>query len=301
MSELRTQTKSDLGMILSFETLGTHHFRAHHHLVNHAGGIFGGSMLAQSLHAAELDGSDRVPHSLHAQFLANASADLALEYEVTTIREGGTFSRRRVSARQKGRLVFEANVSLQIPVTGFAHAASWHSPPPLPMDVPSLQELASTWADRLPPAQWAIIQRFSSAIETRLIDPDAMLMKRGPPQCRFWVRPKTARGTLLPSRYASLAFVSDWLMPAACNRPHVDSTFDTALKALSLDHAMWFHAPSEPDGWMLYEANSPWAGEGRGLNFGRLYGESGLLLAHTAQEQYLIGTPAPTPIAARVL
>lgn len=275
-----------LETLLALECLSDGRFRAHSHQANHTGAVFGGSLLAQALYAAELTASGRAPHSLHAHFHRPAMANNAIDFTVDKIRDGASFSHRRVAARQDERLVFEATVSLQTPEEGFEHQRDWSEIPPSPLSVPTLQAFAELHADRLPSQELDLIGRFGGGLEARVINAEDFLLHKSAPKGRLWIRP-TPGGSSPPSRYAAQAFVSDYLMPAAGNLPHVRSTYDPALIALSLDHMIWFHAPSSPTDWLFYEIESPWAAGGRGLSFGRLYTEQGRLVASTAQEQLI--------------
>jgi acyl-CoA thioesterase-2 len=279
------ETPPDLADIIALDDLGEDRFRGVRHQKNHVGGVFGGSMLAQALRAAELSAPGRAPNSLHGRFHRGGAADAPIDYEVVRTREGGSFSTRRVSARQHDRLLFEALVSLQAPEDGFVRQQAWREAPPPPLSVPTLQEMAAAWGDQLPAAERAIILRFGDGLETRVIDAEDWALRKGPPRARFWIRPSLRSDRRLRSGYAALAFVSDYLMPATCILTHVRSVFDPALIALSLDHSIWFHGPAPAGGWLLYEADGPWTGGGRGLSFGRLYTEDGRLVASSAQEQ----------------
>lgn len=283
----QTQTRPDLAEILCLEPVDENRFRARSHQANHLGGVFGGSLVAQALHAVELSAPGRAPHALHGQFHRAGAADTPIDYVVERTREGGSFSTRRVSGWQGDRLVFEALVSLQVPEVGFEHQQSWREPPPPPTSAPTLEERAEMWRDRFSPVEVDVMLRFSESIETRIINAEDFMLRKGEPRGRVWVRPRLAHGALETSGYATLAFISDYLMPAAASLPHWPSIYDPGLLALSLDQSVWFHAPAPSGAWLLYEVESPWAGGGRGLSFGRLYAEDGRLLATSAQEQVI--------------
>lgn len=260
-------------------------FRANRHQTNHIGGAFGGSLLAQAVRAAELHSPDRMPHSMHAHFLSGAAGAEPIDYEVSVVRDGRAFSSRRVVAVQRGRTVLDAAVSLQAPEEGFTHQLAW-TPPPPPEAAVSVPEFLRRHRQDLPGTEIEIIEQFEAAMETRFVAPEDLTLRPSEPKVQIWVRPRT-RDRELPATSAALALVSDYLMPAACNRPHARSTFDPGLMALSLDHVIWFHARPRTGEWMFYDAVSPWAGHGRGLNFGQLYDTTGVLLASCAQEQMI--------------
>jgi acyl-CoA thioesterase-2 len=279
--------RRELADFIRLEQLGVGAFQAHVHQANHVGGVFGGCLLAQALRAAELTAPARVPHSLHAHFLRFARADQPVSYRVTSTRDGASFSTRQVTALQNGGQVLEAVVSLQVPEAGFEHESTWMRPPPAPESLPLLQEFAAAHADELPAIELDIINRFATGMEARIVNAEDFLLRRSAPRGGLWLRPAMTAGREPGSGYAVLAFLSDYLMPAACNLPHVRSTYDPGLLALSLDHVIWLHASAPRDDWVFYEIESPWAGGGRGLNFGRLYSRDGRLLATSAQEQVI--------------
>lgn len=277
----------DLSLVLDLEPRGEGTFRSHLHQGNHARGIFGGTILAQALVAAERTVSGRAPHSMHALFLRAGATGEPVDYSVDSLREGASFAARRVRAVQADKLLFEALVSFQTTEPGFSHTRGWSQPPLEPEAVPTLLEFADLAGTLVSDKQRMLIAFFDRVFETRIVDPEDFLLRKSAPRGRFWVRPRRTAQVPLPSAYAALAFVSDWLMPAMSNLPHMESTFDERLLALSLDHAIWFHHPVGEHDWMFYEAESPWAGSGRGLNFGHLYSRAGLLLASTAQEDLM--------------
>lgn len=281
----------DLVDFLSLEAVSAGLFRAHQFQANHKDAVYGGCLVAQALHAAELTAPGRPPHALHGHFHRPGRTSLPMDYEVETIRDGASFSSRRVSAMQGGKLVFEATISFHASETGFERAQAWSSEPPPPEAVPSLHELTELWRDRLPVAHIERISRFQG-LETRILNAEDFLLRHSEPQGRFWVRPRVEPGRTVPSPYAAVAFASDFMMPGASYLPHTASTYDTDILALSLDHAIWFHSPLPDRDWMLHEVESPWAGTGRGLSFGRMYSRDGALVASTAQELLIRRQPA---------
>jgi len=128
--------------IIALEQVGVDRFRANVHQTNHTGSVFGGSLLAQAVRAAELTADDRALHSLHAYFYRGMTTKTPIDIVIERTRDGGSFSSRRVTAWQDGKLGFEALMSLHIAEEGFAHVCAWTSPPPPPAMVPTLLEFA---------------------------------------------------------------------------------------------------------------------------------------------------------------
>jgi acyl-CoA thioesterase-2 len=272
--------------LVDLEMVGPRHFRAFNHHSNHIRFAFGGSILAQALRAAEKCNDDRAPHSLTANFFSAAVTNEPIDYHVTTLQRGRSFSTERVTAEQRGKSIADALVSLQVSDDGFAHQTNWQTAPHYD-EVATLESFVEAHRHDLSLQEQEILKGFGSAIEARIIEPESFFLKAGSPRGKLWLRPVSITGRPPPTGYAALVFLSDFLMPAACNRPHIRSTFDSTLIALSLNHAIWFHAPARFGDWFLYEVDSPWAGSGRGLSFGRLYSSDGQLLATSAQEQVL--------------
>lgn len=273
-----------LERILRVEPIGADLFRASSHQSNPSGVIFGGSLLGQAVAAASANATGRAATSVHATFLKAGDPALSVDYSVTSLREGRSFSTRRVVGRQGEQALFEALVSFQAPEAGFSHSASWREPPPAPSSLRSLEELVVDWSDRLPPDQIGPLTRLEG-LEARILDPQAFLLEPSPPSARFWVRAKCGIGSL-PDAVAT-AFLSDFLMPAGSSLPHAASPYETDLMAVSLDHTIWFHEPAVAGEWLWHEIESPWAGAGRGLTFGRIFDRTGRLVACTAQEMLL--------------
>jgi|KBSSwiStaDraftv2_1062776.scaffolds.fasta_scaffold41715_4 acyl-CoA thioesterase II len=275
----------DLADIMALEPLGEDRFRAHAHKGNHVGAVFGGSLLVQALRAAEATAPGRTPHAMHAHFHRAGDATAPIDHLVERIRDGGASSTRRVSAQQGGRLLFDTLITLQAPSDeGFEHQQAWRSVPPPPDRTPTTAELAEAWADRLSPEELATLQRLGSGFDIRIVDVEAFMRSASPAFGAFWVRPRANAARRGGPDYGALVFTSDFMMARAATMPHLRSAWDPHGWTISLDHAIWLHAPAPQGGWMLYEIESPWAGGGRGLSLGRMYDEDGRLLATVAQE-----------------
>jgi acyl-CoA thioesterase II len=245
--------------------------------------VFGGQVLAQALLAANATVQGRQAHSLHAYFLLAGDPQAPIVYEVERIRDGRSFTTRRVVAVQHGRRIFNMAVSFQVAEDGLDH----HLPMP---DVPGPEgllsgpELYQQITDRLPAErrEALIAER---PIELRPIQPrDLLHPERRPPQRQVWFR---ATGTLPDDpvlHQAMLAYASDFTLLGTALYPHGISFFNSGVQALSLDHAMWFHRPFRMDEWLLYAMDSPSASAGRGLGRGSIFTRDGRLIASVAQE-----------------
>ena len=232
--------------------------------------LYGGQVLGQALAAASLTvPDDRQPHSQHGYFLRPGDPNRPVVYQVDNVRDGGSFTTRRVTAIQKGRPIFFCSASFQAPEnTAMMH----YSPMP---EVPSPETLLSS--------KEAKHSRFkghpSEFIHLSRSEPEDAPAR----QC-LWFR---MYGTL-PDDAALhrhlLSYASDFNLLTTSLIPHGVNYTDPTLQIASLDHAIWLHQDTRLDDWLLYVTDSPWAGGGRGLARGHIYNRQGGLVASTAQE-----------------
>ena len=248
------------------------------------GRVFGGQVLGQALSAASRTvPAERNAHSLHAYFLRPGDAEQPVVYEVDRIRDGRSFTTRRVVAIQKGRPIFNLAASFQVDEPGFSHQLS------MPV-VPGPEELESTLernvrnAHRIPDVLKPIALA-DRPIETRPVEPYDVLdpSPAGPVQ-HVWYK---TRGELPDDpavhRYM-LAYASDFHFLQTSLQIHGASWLSPSMQVASLDHAMWFHRPFRMDDWLLYAIESPSTSGARGLVWGRFFDRDGTLVASCAQE-----------------
>lgn len=249
------------------------------------GAVFGGQVLGQALSAAAQTAPPaRHVHSMHAYFLRQGDARLPIVYEVDPVRDGSSFSTRRVVAIQGGHPIFILSASFQGDEPGLDHAAAMPAEVPPPDGLASEQELARRVADQIPEplrAQ-AVADR---PIEIRAVQQWNLLRPKVlPPRRQMWYR---ANGRLPDDpavhRYL-LAYASDFNFLTTSMMPHGVSWLTPGMQVASLDHTMWFHRPFRFDEWLLYDVESPSASGARGLVLGRFYAQDGTLVASVAQE-----------------
>ena len=244
---------------------------------------FGGQVLAQALiAAARTVATRRVLHSLHAYFLRPGRTDIPIVYDVETIRDGRSFSSRRVVARQGGAVIFYLSSSFHDAEDGFEHADPVPEDVPGPDESPRLAEVLSRVSGRsaaIWEREWGVLDvRYvgDSREGGNLVDP------QHPARARVWVR---VEGELPEDRrlhQAALAYASDLTLLSATTVPH-NVFLGINVQGASLDHAMWFHRPFRADDWLLYDQVSPSASGGLGLATARLF-QHGTLVADVAQE-----------------
>jgi acyl-CoA thioesterase-2 len=246
--------------------------------------LFGGQVLGQSLSAASQTVEDeRHVHSLHGYFLRPGDASLPVVYQVDRVRDGGSFSTRRVSAIQKGQPIFTCSASFQYDEKGFEHQTQM---PQVvgPENLPSELELTQQRA-HLIPEQLREKLLCPKPIEFRPVtDVDPYNPKATEAVKYVWFR---ADGSLpdVPALHKYLmAYASDFNLLTTSLQPHGKSVFQKDMQIASLDHSLWFHGDLRADDWLLYAMDSPWAGNSRGFSRGSVYNRSGQLVASVSQE-----------------
>ncbi len=226
--------------------------------------VFGGQVIGQALVAACRTVEDRPAHSLHGYFLREGDPAVPIIYEVDRIRDGKSFSTRRVVAVQHGQAIFSMAVSFHRQEAGLEHQLPMPEVPQ-PDELPSEAELKERLMDRLPPqmkAYWA----HERPIEIRPVDLSRYLSpeKRAPSQL-VWIRANGTLGEDLALNQCVLAYASDFTLLDTALIAHGRFAFDPTLMLASLDHAIWFHRPFRADDWLLYAQDSPSSGERPGL------------------------------------
>jgi acyl-CoA thioesterase-2 len=266
---------------LSLARVGEDEFEGPSQWMPH-GRVFGGQVLAQCLIAAQstMDAS-RAVHSLHGYFLRAGDIRLPISFSVDRLRDGRSFSTRRVQAFQNGEPIFSMIASFQDADPGIEHQEEFPADIPAPETLPSARDLLGD-IDHPVAQYWAKARPF----DMRHVPSPIYFAVKGEKVAHqaVWIK---ALGEL-PSdsglHTAALAYVSDYTILEPIFRRHGIAWTHEGLKSASLDHAMWFHRQAKVDDWMLYVQESPSAQGGRGLSLGRIFSRDGQLLATVAQE-----------------
>lgn len=248
------------------------------------GVVFGGQVLGQALTAAmRTVPEERAVHSLHAYFLRPGDVKAPIVYDVDRIRDGSSFTTRRVVAIQHGEAIFNLAASFQTPEPGFSHQDEMPKVP-FPEDLPTDQERFARHGAALPEAikAWALAER---PIESRTVeDDDPFKPEKRPPDRSVWFKARHRLPDAPSLHQALLAYASDSAFLTTAMKPHAATWWTRGMQVASLDHAVWFHRPFRVDEWLLHVMHSPTAAGARGLVFGRVYTRDGVLVATTAQE-----------------
>ncbi|MYW65951.1 acyl-CoA thioesterase II [Streptomyces sp. SID8379] len=250
--------------------------------------VFGGQVAAQALVAAgRTVPADRLAHSLHAYFLVAGDPGAPIVYTVDRIRDGRSFTTRRVVAVQHGQPIFHLSASFQTYEEGLEHQADM-PPAPDPETLPTAAEMLPRYADAFTdPGVVPRLLEAREAVDLRYVDapPFAFVGEPQQPSSQVWFR---TRGKLAddPLLHVCLAtYVSDMTLLDSVLLAHGRGGWAVGdVVGASLDHAMWFHRPFRADEWLLYDQQSPSASGGRGLGQARIYTQDGRLAITVIQE-----------------
>jgi acyl-CoA thioesterase II len=247
--------------------------------------VYGGQVIAQALVAAcrTLDANGRPPHSLHAYFLLGGDPKVPIVYDVDRIRDGKSFTTRRVVAIQHGEAIFTMAVSFHRDEGGMTHQAKMPDVRK-PEELPSEAELKAQVLPMLPEAVRRYYER-ERPIELRPVEFDRYVGKKiEDGRFHVWMR-ATGRLPDEPAIHQCvLAYASDMMLLDASFVPHGRTLFEKGFMAASLDHALWFHRAFRADEWMLFAQDSPNLSGARGFSRGLIFTREGTLVASVAQE-----------------
>jgi acyl-CoA thioesterase-2 len=253
--------------------------------------VFGGQVAAQALVAAgRTVPGDRHAHSLHAYFLRPGDPGAPIVYTVDRIRDGRSFTTRRVVAVQHGQPIFHLSASFQTYEDGLEHQAAM-PPAPDPETLPTAAEMLPRYADAL--VEPGVVERLleaREAVDLRYVDapPFGSVGTPQEPRSQVWFRTNGKLHGVIdePLLHVCLAtYVSDMTLLDSVLLAHGRGGWAVGdVVGASLDHAMWFHRPFRADEWLLYDQESPSASGGRGLGQARIYTRDGQLAISVIQE-----------------
>ncbi|MGJ8682551.1 acyl-CoA thioesterase domain-containing protein [Paraglaciecola sp.] len=247
--------------------------------------LFGGQVLGQALSAARQTlPESRIAHSFHSYFLLPGDANKPVVFDVEQVRDGNSFSTRRVKAIQDGKNIFYMTASFQEPEVGLEHQYAEMPNVPDPETLESDIKYFERYIDELPTSLREAIA-YHKPIDTRtvqVIDPGKPKIQE--PRRFIWMKAQELIGSNVSMNQEILAYASDYHFLATCLQPHGISIRDRNLRIATIDHSMWFHHPFSLDDWLLYCTQSPFTGNGRGLVKGQFFNREGKLVASAMQE-----------------
>lgn len=246
--------------------------------------VFGGQVIGQALVAAQRTVSaDRRVHSLHGYFMRPGDPEIPIIYDVDRIRDGRSFTTRRVVAIQHGHAIFSMSASFQVAEDGLEHFIEMPEVPK-PDDLMSEKKLAEQFIDHAPENIRKYWQR-ERPIELRPVSLKHYLSKEKlEPRQNIWMRATGKLPNDPAIHEAVLAYASDMTLLDTALYAHGRRVFDQKVQVASLDHSMWFHRPLNIEDWHLYAQDSPNSSGARGFTRGGIYNQSGTLVASVAQE-----------------
>jgi len=255
--------------------------------------LFGGQVLAQGLRAACNTVEGRNPHSLRAYFMRAGDAERPVLYEVERIRDGSSFSTRRVLAIQQGQAIFSMDVSFQVSEGGFDHAHLMPNVPP-PEECEDDISVVQALPER-PPGLSPMAGR-PRPFEMRSVFPlgsPAWELNRfwNPVWIRFLGAAPPAESTLA---HCLLAYASDMGLVSTATLPHNTTLARDQYQMASLDHALWIHRPVPLDDWLLFHKRTSTASGARGLSHAEFFSRQGELIASVTQEGLMRVSPRKT-------
>jgi acyl-CoA thioesterase-2 len=242
--------------------------------------VFGGQVAGQALvAAARTVAPDRLVHSLHAYFLRPGDPSVPILYEVDRIRDGRSFTTRRVVAIQHGRAIFNLQASFHVSEVGLEHGLAMPEVPD-PESLPDFKTRMEPYRDVL--GDWYDHPR---PIDTRYVGPDPLTRHRvRAAKQQVWLRADGDLPADSTLHACVVTYASDMTLLDTTVLPHGISWNDEAVQMASLDHAMWFHRPFRADEWLLYDQTALSTYGARGLASGSIFTRHGHLAVSVMQE-----------------
>lgn len=246
--------------------------------------VFGGQVVGQALYAAkETVPVDRLVHSFHSYFLRPGDSQKPIVYDVETLRDGNSFSARRVAAIQNGKPIFYMTASFQAPEPGFEHQKTMPAAP-APENLKSETEIAMAFEKLLPQT---LKEKFlcEKPLEIRpVVFHNPMQGHVDEPVRQVWMKANGKMPADLHVHQYLLGYASDFNFLPVALQPHGIGFLEPGMQVATIDHSMWFHRPFDMNDWLLYSVESTSASSARGFVRGAFYSRDGVLVASTVQE-----------------
>ena len=249
------------------------------------GRVFGGQVLGQSLHAAyQTVPNDRIAHSMHGYFILGGDINIPIDYHVDTIRDGRSFTTRRVVAFQNGKAIFNMAASFHIKEEGESHQIVMPNvltPDLLLTDIQQAEILQQKDPERFQ----RLMKSHPQIFEFKPVDKAIYLQtNNSAPLAHIWFRIKDKIKVDISLQHQILAFASDYSLLLSATLPHREKLMNAKVYYASLDHALWFHRKFKIDEWLLYAIESPSASNARGFSRGSIFDQNGIMVASVTQE-----------------
>ncbi|HCY80961.1 MAG TPA: acyl-CoA thioesterase II [Xanthomarina gelatinilytica] len=276
---------NDLLDILILEQLSENEFEGTSETVG-SPNVFGGQVLAQAINAAyRTITNNRVLHSMHSYFLEAGNLSLPIRYQVSIMRDGGSFSVRRVTASQNGTVIFILSASFHKDEKGYEHQIQMEPNVAQPEDLMSWSDLLEQFGEMLPKKTKTFLE-IPRPVEFKPTQiPNPFEKKNLPPYADIWFKLKGDTSSLnLPTKQKILTYISDYNILSVAIQPHASKAHWGNLQTASLDHSMWYFRDFDLDDWLLFSLESPSTSNARGFAKGHIFSRDGKLVASVAQE-----------------
>ncbi|HUR40162.1 MAG TPA: acyl-CoA thioesterase II [Verrucomicrobiae bacterium] len=286
------QVLHDLLGLLDLEPLEVNMFRGQSRDLG-GNSVYGGQVIGQALVAAARTVEGAVPHSLHAYFLRPGDMAMPIVYEVDRVRDGRSFTARRVQAIQHGAPILSMIASFQKPEGGLEHQVPMPEVPQ-PEALEFSHVLRTGWLDQAGKVHERVHAAMTRelAIEFKPVKPwNPLAPEKREPVQHIWLRAagKLPDDPLLHT--CVLAYATDFNLLSTALLPHGKSWFAPGMIVASIDHALWFHREVRVDDWLLYAMDAPTSQGARGFSRGQIYDRAGRLVCSAAQENLMRFVP----------
>ncbi|MGJ8590982.1 MAG: acyl-CoA thioesterase [Aquaticitalea sp.] len=278
-------TAFDLVKHLTLDKVDDTEFKGHNKTVG-SPNVFGGQVLAQAINAAQRTiSNNRVLHSMHAYFLEPGDLTVPITYNVSLVRDGGSFSVRRVTAHQGPTTIFILSASFHKKEEGYNHQIEMPKELKQPEDLFSWTDMLHKFGDAIP-ARTKGFMEIERPLEFKPVEVVNPFNKVDlPPFTNVWFKLNGSTSDLnLAEKQQILTYISDYNILAAAMNRHGSKAHWGNTQTASLDHSMWFFRDFDFDDWMLYSIESPNASNARGFAKGNIFSRDGKLIASVAQE-----------------
>lgn len=279
-------TIDDLLNILTLDQIDSHTFSGVSKSIG-SPNVFGGQVLAQALHAAyKTIPEERIVHSLHSYFLLPGNLELPIKFKVTEMRNGGSFSTRRVTATQNDKTIFILAASFHKSEDGHDHQESMIKDIKQPEELYTWTDMVEQFGDFIPRQmkEFLSIDRPVDFKPVEVVNPLAPEDLPAVEEVWFKLKGNLDRELSIPTKHEILTYISDYNILNAALKPHASKAHYGNTQMASLDHSMWFFRDFEYDDWMLFSAKSPSTSGARGFATGNIFTRDGKLIASVAQE-----------------
>jgi acyl-CoA thioesterase-2 len=282
LEECMSYNIEDLLDLLDLEPIEFNIYRGRNRDIG-SGRVFGGQVMAQALVAAQRTvETGRIAHSMHGYFILPGDLEAPIVYFVDRLRDGKSFTTRRVTAIQHGEAVFNMSASFHRAEDGLEHQSAMPDVTPAGDLRPEIEYIRANALHIPEPVRDVLTQ--DRPFDFRLVDMNPFDDAPRPPVREMWLCAIGEMPDDTISHQAALAYASDYGILATTIQPHALGIRSPELQAATLDHAIWFHRPFRVDDWMLYAMDSPVAAGARGFARGSIYTRDGVLIASVAQE-----------------